>query len=326
MNMHRPWLKLVSLCLAFAANLVATAQAEDYPARPVKIISDSAPGSAVDVTLRMVADRLGQIWGQQVLPVNQPGAGGTISARVAAEAAPDGYTLYMPALSVFLPAPGKAANTVYELPRDFAPIGSVTEQPMFIAAAPSLGVSTLPELIALAKQRPGEISYAVTGIGRLTHLTGELLQLRAGIKLLLVPYSGGPSHALNDIMGGRIPLIIEGYSGLAGAIQGGNLKPLAVASARRLPDFPNLATVAETLPGFKAIGWQGLVAPAGTSETIVRKVSEDLRKVMTDPTLGAQLAGRGSYPLPMSPAEVTAFIRDQQQQWGPVLQQIAAKP
>ena len=105
--MHRPWLKLVSLCLlALAANLAATAQAEDYPARPVKIISDSAPGSAVDVTLRMVADRLGQIWGQQVLPVNQPGAGGTISARVAAEAAPDGYTLYMPELSVFLPAPG----------------------------------------------------------------------------------------------------------------------------------------------------------------------------------------------------------------------------
>jgi tripartite-type tricarboxylate transporter receptor subunit TctC len=327
MKMHRPWLKPISLwLLALSASLAPMAHAEDYPARPVKIISDSAPGSAVDVTLRMVADRLGQIWGQQVVPVNQPGAGGTISARVAAEAAPDGYTLYMPALSVFLPAPGKAANTAFELPRDFAPIGSVTEQPMFIAAAPSLGVTTLPELIALAKQRPGEISYAVTGVGRLTHLTGELLQLRAGIKLLLVPYSGGPSHALNDIMGGRIPLIIEGYSGLAGAIQGGNLKPLAVASARRLPDFPNLATVAETLSGFKAIGWQGLMAPAGTSETIVRKVSEDLRKVMTDPTLAAQLAGRGSYPLPMSPAEVTAFIHDQQQQWSPVLQQLAAKP
>jgi tripartite-type tricarboxylate transporter receptor subunit TctC len=227
---------------------------------------------------------------------------------------------------VFLPAPGKAANTAFELPRDFAPIGSVTEQPMFIAAAPSLGVTTLPELIALAKQRPGEISYAVTGVGRLTHLTGELLQLRTGIKLLQVPYSGGPSHALNDIMGGRIPLIIEGYQGLAGAIQGGNLKPLAVASAQRLPDFPNLPTVAETLPGFKAMGWQGLVAPVGTPEAIVRKASEDLRKVVSDPALAAQLAGRGSYPLPMSPAEVTAFIHDQQQQWSPVLRQIAAKP
>src|SRR6266566_9271927 len=237
MKMHRLFHKSLSLwLLALSANLSVPAHAEDYPTRPVKIISDSAPGSAVDVTLRLVADRLSHIWGQQILPVNQPGAGGVISARAAAEAAPDGYTLYMPALSVFLPAPGKAPNTALELPRDFAPIGSVTEQPMFIAAAPSLGVSTLPELIALAKQRPGEISYAVTGVGRLTHLTGELLQLRTGIKLLLVPYSGGPSHSLNDIMGGRIPLIIEGYQGLAGAIQGGNLKPLAVASAERLPD------------------------------------------------------------------------------------------
>jgi tripartite-type tricarboxylate transporter receptor subunit TctC len=327
MKMHRLRLKSISLwLLALSATLAATAQAEDYPTRPVKIISDSAPGSAVDVTLRMVADRLGHIWGQQVLPVNQPGAGGIISARAAAEAAPDGYTLYMPALSVFLPAPGKAANTAFELPRDFAPIGSVTEQPMFIAAAPSLGVTTLPELIALAKQRPGEISYAVTGVGRLTHLTGELLQLRTGIKLLLVPYSGGPSHSLNDIMGGRIPLIIEGYQGLAGAIQGGNLKPLAVASAERLPDFPDVPTVAETVPGFKAMGWQGLVAPVGTPEAIVRKASEDLRKVVSDPALKAQLAGRGSYPRPMSPAEVTAFIQDQQRQWSPLLQQLSTKP
>src|SRR5262245_8341565 len=145
MNMYQFRLKSISLWfLALSASLAATAHAEDYPTRPVKIISDSAPGSAVDVTLRMVADRSSHIWGQQVLPVNQPGAGGIISARAAAEAAPDGYTLYMPALSVFLPAPGKAANTAFELPRDFAPIGSVTEQPMFIAAAPSLGVTTFP--------------------------------------------------------------------------------------------------------------------------------------------------------------------------------------
>jgi tripartite-type tricarboxylate transporter receptor subunit TctC len=325
--MHRLRLTSLSLwLLALSASLAAPAQAQDYPTRPVKIISDSAPGSAVDVTLRMVADRLGQVWGQQVLPVNQPGGGGVISARVAAEATPDGYTLYMPALSVFLPAPGKAPNTALELPRDFAPIGSVTEQPMFIAAAPSLGVSTLPELIALAKRRPGEISYAVTGVGRLTHLTGELLQLRTGIKLLLVPYSGGPSHSLNDIMGGRIQFIIEAYQGLAGAVQGGNLKPLAVASEQRLPDFPDLPTVAETIPGFKAMGWQGLVAPVGTPETIIRKASDDLRKVISDPALKAQLAGRGSYPVAMSPTEVTAFIQDQQRQWSPVLQQLANKP
>src|SRR5262249_6234528 len=185
MKMHRFRLKSISLwLLALSASLTATAQAEDYPTRPVKIISDSAPGSAVDVTLRMVADRLNHIWGQQLLPVNQPGAAGSISHCAAAEAEPDGSTLSMPTLSVSVPAPGKAANTAFELPRDFAPIGSVTEQPMFIAAAPSLGVTTLPELIALAKQRPGEISYAATGIRPLTHLTGELLQMRARIQLL----------------------------------------------------------------------------------------------------------------------------------------------
>src|SRR5262249_44165292 len=140
---------------------IAPAQAQDYPARPVKIISDSAPGSAVDVILRVISDQLGQAWHQQVVPINHPGAGGAISARAAAEAAPDGYTLYMPALSTFLAVPGRAANLPLRLPRDFAPIGSVVQQPMFVAVAPSLGIKTLPELIALAKAKPGEISYAV---------------------------------------------------------------------------------------------------------------------------------------------------------------------
>ena len=327
MKTRWPWFTSMSLSLlVLAADVAVPAQAEDYPTRAVRIISDSAPGSSVDVALRLVADRLGQGLGQQVLAVNQPGGGGSISVRAAADAAPDGYTLYMPALSVFLPTPGKPANLVPEVPRDFVPIGFVTEQPMFVAAAPSLGVNTLPELITLAKQRPGEISYAVTGVGRLTHLTGELLQYRAGIKLLLVPYSGGPNHALNDIMGGRIPLIIEAYSGLAGAIQAGNLKALAIGATKRLPDFPDLPTVAETIPGFSAVGWQVLVAPIGTPEPIVRKVSDALYAVVTDPEVKKQLARRGSYPRAMSPAELTAFIQGEQRQWKPILEQLASKP
>jgi tripartite-type tricarboxylate transporter receptor subunit TctC len=328
MRAHWSWFKFVGAWLLAHAVAAAAmpARAEDYPARPVKIISDSAPGSAIDVTLRIMADRLGQVWGQQVLAVNQPGAGGAISARVAAEAAPDGYTLYMPALSVFLAVPGKAANLPLELPRDFLPIGFVAENPMFITAAPSLGVTTLPELIALAKKRPGEISYAVTGVGRLTHLTGELLQRRAGIRLLMVPYSGGPSHALNDIIGGRIPVIIEAYSGLAGAIQAGQLKVLAIASPQRLSDFPDLPTAAETIPGFAATGWQVMVTPVGTAEAIVRKVSEDLRKVVSEPELNKQFAKRGAYTRPMSPSEVTAFIQGEQRTWNPILEQIAPKP
>jgi tripartite-type tricarboxylate transporter receptor subunit TctC len=315
--------------LALLAVLVAgaaQAQAENYPSRPVRIILDSAAGSAIDVTLRLVADRLGQTWGQQVLPINQPGGGGAISARAAAEAAPDGYTLFQAALSLFLATPGRASNLPIELPRDFAPIGSISAQPMFIAVTPVLGVNTLADLIALAKKRPGEITYAATGVGRITHLTGELLQNRTGIKLLLVPYSGGPSHALNDILGGRVQVIIEAYPGLAGAAQAGAIKPIAVASPERLPAFPDLPTVAETLPGFQASGWQGLLAPNGTPEPILRKVSTDLHDVIEQSDVKSQIASRGGYARPMSGAEVTAFIQAQQQTWNPILEKLASHP
>jgi tripartite-type tricarboxylate transporter receptor subunit TctC len=308
-----------------AAPVHGHAQADNYPNKPVRIISDSAPGSAVDVGLRIIADGLGQHWGQQVLVVNHPGAGGAVSARVAAEALPDGYTIYAPALSVFLTLPGKAPNLPIELPRDFAPIGFTADQPMSIGVSPTLGVNTLPELIALAKKRPGELSYAVSGVGRLTHLTGELLQIRSDIKLQMVPYTGGSAQALSDVIGGRISMVIEGYTGLAGAFQSGSLKALAVGSAQRLPSVPELPAIAETLPGFVASGWQAVVAPRDTPEAIAKRVSDDLRKVLTRPDIKEKLAARGSYVRPMSPAEITAFIRDQQQLWKPALESIASQ-
>jgi len=318
---------LASLWLLALSSLVGTpAAAQDFPTRPVRIITDSAPGSAIDVILRIIADRLTQIWGQQAVPVNQPGAGGSIAVRAAATSAPDGYTLFIPAVSTFVALPGAAANLPVEVPRDFAPVGFLGGAPMFITAAPALGVKTLPELIALAKQRPGELVYGSNGPGRLTHLTGELLQSRTGIKLLMVPYSGGTAQILNDVMGGRIPLVIEAYSGIAGAIDAGTIKPLAVASLDRMPAFPELPTVAETIPGFAASGWQTMVAPAGTPEPIVRKVSEDLRKAMSEPAVMQRLAGLGRDHRPMSPAEVTAFIHREQAMWKPILEQIARSP
>jgi tripartite-type tricarboxylate transporter receptor subunit TctC len=319
------WLRTVLLGLAtLAANAVA--QAEEYPARPVRIIADSGPGSAVDVVLRVIADRLSQIWGQPVLSVNQPGGGGAIAARAASAAAPDGYTLFNPALSAFVALPGTAANLPIEVPRDFLPIGYMGGSPMFISAAPILGVGNLAELIALAKKRPGEITYGTNGPGRLTHLTGELLQSRAGIKLLMVPYSGGTAQVLNDIMGGRIALALDAYSGVAGAIEAGTVKPLAVASLQRMPNFPNLPTAAETLPGFVASGWQTLVAPVGTPERIVNKISDDLRTALADPQTRSKLATLGRDAPPMSPAEATAFIHGEQRMWAPILQQIGRTP
>ncbi len=320
---HRPLAMACGALLALAS--AGAVYAQDYPNKPVTIICDSAPGSTPDVVARYIADGLGKRLGQQVITVNHPGGGGSIGARAAAEAVPDGYTLYMPVLATFIAQPGVAPNLPLQLPRDFLPIGFTAENPMFIAVNPALGIDTLPELIARAKQKPGEISYATTGVGRLTHLTGELLQMRAGINLLLVPYTGGPARAVSDVANGRVSFIIEGYSGIAAAIKSGLLKPIAVASAQRLPDFPDLPTVAETIPGFAATGWQVMVAPLGTPDAIIQKVSVDLRKVVDDPELKQKLGRLGSYTRHMTPAEALAFVQGEQNTWRPVLEKIAGK-
>jgi len=312
---------------AFAAlSSGAWAQTEPYPNKPVRIIVDSAPGSATDVSARLMADRLTRVWGQQAIVINQPGAGGSIAVRAASQAAPDGYTLYVGAASTFTAlkgAPGVAPNLPIELPRDFAPIGFMTEQPMFIAASPDSGIKSLPDLIALAKQKPGELSYATTGRGRITHLTMELLQDRAGIKMQMIPYTGGPTAAMADVATGRVAAVLEGYSGLAGGLTSGAIKGIAVASHNRLDDFKDLATVAETLPGFFAGGWNVLLAPVGTPDAIIQKASVDLRKAMEDAEVRKKLAALGGYVQPMTPVEVNKFVQDQQTTWRPIAEKVA---
>ena len=316
---------IAGLFFLAAAPTDAAAQADSYPNKPVRFISNSAPGSSPDVGLRIVAEGLAQHWGQQAVVENRPGASGAISARAAAEAIPDGYTLYAPALSTFLALPGRAPNLPLMLPRDFMPIGFTFDQPMSIGVSPTLGVNTLPELIALAKTKPGQISYSVAGVGRMTHLTGELLQIRSDIKLQMVPYTGGAAQALSDIVAGRIAMIVEGYAGMAGIYQAGTLKALAVGSAQRLQEAPHIPTLAETLPGFVAAGWQVVVAPNGTPEAIVRKVSADLRQVLAKPDMVSRLAARGSYPRAMTAAETEAFVREQQLLWKPAMERIASQ-
>jgi tripartite-type tricarboxylate transporter receptor subunit TctC len=320
------WLRIAGLWfLTLPAACPAHAQGSNYPDRPVTVISDAAAGSTPDVDTRFVAEGLSQIWGRQVVVINHPGANGSIAARAASGAAPDGYTLFMPALSTFVALPTVADNLPLNLPRDFLPIGFTAENPMFVAVNPALNITSLPQLIALAKKEPGKISIAVTGIGRLTHLTGELLQTRADIKLLAVPYTGGPAPALGDVAAGRVSMIIEGYSGIAGAVNAKSVNLIAVASPERLPQFPDLPTVAETIPGFSATGWQILVAPIGTPEPIIRKVSDDLRQVVTDQDFKKRLGNIGSYSRAMSPIDALAFVQKEQQTWLPVLERFAGK-
>jgi tripartite-type tricarboxylate transporter receptor subunit TctC len=318
--------QIAAACLLLAATSVQAVAQADYPNKPIRIITHSAAGGAPDVMLRVVGDRLGALLGQQVVVLNQPGAGGAVAARAAASATPDGYTLYIPAASAFVTLAGLQPNLPLEVPRDFTPIGFVGEQPMFLTVTPQLGVSSLKDFIALAKQQPGKLSYAATGRGTMTHLTGELLKSRAGIDVLAVPYTGGAPQALNDAIGGRLSMVIEGLAALAGSIQGGTMKAIAVGTPERLPGFPDLPAAAEVLPGFNARGWAALVAPVGTPDAAVSKVSDALRKVVGETEVQKKLAVTGSYARPMSPAEVMAFIQADQQMWKPILERIAATP
>jgi tripartite-type tricarboxylate transporter receptor subunit TctC len=317
---------IAAACLAvWSMSPPAQAQAIKYPEKPVMIVSDAPAGSTPDVDARFIAASLSKLWGQQVIIVNHPGANGSIAARSATDGAPDGYTLFMPALSTFVALPSIAPNIPIKLPRDFVPIGFTAENPMFVAVTPGLGVSTLPELIALAKKQPGTISIAVTGVGRLTHLTGLLLQERAGIDLLPVPYNAGPAAALSDVAAGRVSMIIEGYSGIVGSVKAGQVKLIAVAAAQRLPQFSDLPAVAETIPGFSATGWQVLVAPLGTPAAIVSKIEVDLAKVVSDPEFQKLLANVGSYSHAMNAKEALAFVEQQQATWLPILNKISVK-
>ncbi|MCX7312733.1 MAG: tripartite tricarboxylate transporter substrate-binding protein [Alphaproteobacteria bacterium] len=324
MNMGWRWLAVALLVVS--SPITETRAQSDYPNKTIRIIVDSAAGSANDATARILADKLSTIWGQPVVTLNQPGAGGGIAARVASQSPNDGYSLYLPSTSTFLALPGGAGvapNMPVEVPRDFASIGFVLQQPIFIGASHKSGIANLKQLIEMAKQKPNEITYAATGRGRLTHLTMELLQARAGIKLQLVPYAGGPAQAMNDVMSGRVHLVLDAYAGLAAALRGDLIKGLADTSLERLPGFENLPTVAETVPDFFVGAWTVMLAPTGTPDAILRKVNKDLWTALSDPEVKGKFQANGAFVKYMTPEQTTAFVQGEQKTWRPILEQVA---
>ena len=270
----------------------------------------------------MVAEHLTQLWGQQVIVINQPGGAGAVAIKAVAPAPPDGHTLYMALASNFIALPELQVNFPVDLVRDFVPIGFVGEQPLGIAVTPALGVNTLPELIALIKSKPGEFNIAAGNRGSVLHLAGEWLRSATGTKFTLVHYTGG-GKALPDVLGGRVQVDIDALASMRGAIDGGQLKLLAVTTAKRIRTFPQVPTVAETLPGFQAVGWMALMAPPGTPAALARKISDDLRKVLVGSDLGKRLDELGTYVNPTTPEGLTAFIQEQQQIWRPVIAETA---
>jgi tripartite-type tricarboxylate transporter receptor subunit TctC len=325
MKAQMPLSILCSLAMLLGAAAIGpNVKAESYPVRPVKIIVQAPAGNSLDVIGRILADQFAQLWGQQVLVINHVGGGGAIAARAAIGAPPDGYTLFMAASSIFVTMHELYRDLPFDVSRDLVPVGFVGQQPMAIAVSPSLGVSSLPELLALANRRPNGIDYAAATVGGIPHITGAWLRSVSGASLNYVPYPG-VAQALNDILGGRIPMAIESLPGLQSAVAGGHLKILAFASEKRLPDFPDVPTAAESLPGFVAMGWFALVVPAGTNEAIKTKLGQDLAKVLARPELQNKFAELGTYAQPMSVSETNEFIGSQQRLWKPVLRQLDLK-
>jgi tripartite-type tricarboxylate transporter receptor subunit TctC len=309
----------ITLLSGAAATWPRAARAQAYPAGPVKFISQFPAGGGTDPAMRLVAERLGQVWGRQTVLINQPGAGGALSARAAASAAPDGYTLYMAIASTFTALPEIQPTLPFNVD-DFVPIGFVGEVPMGVAIYRALPADSLAELIAYSKSQPGGLNLAVTLRGGLPHMAAELFRIRSGADLTYVFYPGSP-QAMADVISGRVPIIIEG---LAGPIAGGQLKLLAIASHARLPSHPDVPTVAETLPGFYATGWFVLVAPPGTPASIAAKISDDLRTVLAEPDLKQRFAELSISTRLMSSEELAGFIRSERQLWRPVIKQIGS--
>jgi tripartite-type tricarboxylate transporter receptor subunit TctC len=319
------------LCELIAAVLIASiasissAHAQDrYPSRPVQLITPAAAGNSPDVVARMVADQLSKFWSEQVLVVNKAGGSGLLAANAAYSAPSDGYTLYASNTSSIVALP-YIQKLSFDFEQSFKPIGMIGDQPMVIGVAPSLGVNTLGELIALAKQRPGEILFAATTRDSIPRYTMELLLQEAGASMTYVFYIG-TSQAMSDVIGGRLKVVVDGYSSLAGPIATGALKAIAVTSANRVAERPDTPTAAETLPNFVVTAWYPLLAPVKVSDEIVQKVSRDLRTALGTPELLEKFGKIGTQARPMGIDETKSFMATEIVKWAPAIKKVNSSP
>jgi tripartite-type tricarboxylate transporter receptor subunit TctC len=307
---------------ALLAVVPAKAQTQNYPNQPVKLVVTTGAGGAPDVVARIVAEALSRKWKQQIFVTNHPGAAGSIGMKVAGSAPADGYTLMHALSSSFVALPEIAKKFPYDLSRDFVSIGFICEQPMAVAVPASLGINTLAEFIAHVKKNPGQVNVAVLSRGGIPHLLAEWIKAEAKLDYSSIHYPGTPA-GLGDTLGGRTQAIIDGLPSLAGAIQGGKLKLIAVGSQKRLPNFPDTPTVSETLPAIKrALGWFAWMAPPGTPPDVAAKVSADLREVLATDEVREKFQTMASYTRLMDPKELAAYIREEQELWKPVISQI----
>jgi tripartite-type tricarboxylate transporter receptor subunit TctC len=322
MNSRQPWLIIVCV-VTFA--LATSALAKDYPNKPVTIITPAAAGNSPDVVTRVVADKLSQLWNQQAVVLNRPGAGGLVAIQAAAGLPTDGYSLYMVQASTFTVLPITQKDKIpVDMQKAFIPIGLVGEQPIAVAVNKDVPANSVAELIALANKSPEGMQFAASNRGGQSHLTGELLRAMGKVNMSFV-HSAGTAASMNDVIAGRIPIMFEGLAGLAPGTKNGSLRLLGVASVKRLPNLPNLPTIDEAVPGVVSSGWIMLMAPAGVPDAIVEKLNKDLRTVLAQPDVQERLHVLGTYTRDLTAAQTAEFVRSEEKLWWPVVERMEAE-
>lgn len=308
---------LMAVCLASG-----TAGAQEYPTRLIRIVVAQAPSSGPDLAARTLGQKLTESWGQPVIVENRPGANGIIGGDVVAKAKPDGYTLLLAVPSAVTVNQFVYKKMPYDPVRDFAPVTQIATNTFGVVVTRSLPVTSVKTLVALAKSRPGDLIYASAGVGNLTHLAGELFGHAAGVKMLHVPYKG-TTPAQVDVISGQAALMFVSMRGIAEQVEAGKVRLLATMGEKRDAAFPSVTTLVESgYPGLVVIGWNGLLAPAGTPPDVVNKLSREIGRYLAVPEFRDRMASLGADPSPSTPEAFGAFIKAEAAKWQKVIRAI----
>jgi len=308
------------LCLALVP---LSASAQTYPTRAVRLMVPFPPGGATDIVGRLVAAKMQEVWSQPVVVENKPGAGTVVGTEYVAKSAPDGYTLGM-VVTAYVINPSLRSDLPYNTLKDLTGVTQVSVQHLVMAANPSFPANNIPELIALAKKEPGKLAYATPGSGTAMHLSVELLKTSSGIDLVHVPYKGG-APAQQDVMAGRVPILMDVLYAVQPLIKSGRIKVLALLSPRRAAESPEYPVVSESVPGVSALSLVGIVAPSATPRDLVNRVSAHIARAVKSSDLTERMKQQGMEPIGSTPGEFDALIRSEIEKWSRVVKLSGAK-
>lgn len=314
------------LCAITLSLACLPAWSQAWPAKPVRLVVPFAPGGSTDVTARLLAQKLTEAWRQQVLVDNRSGAGGNIGADFVAKAAPDGYTLLLATTGVMAINHRLYRTLPYDSQRDLAPVTQIGSLPLILIVHPSLPVRSVKELVAFAKARPGQLSYASSGVGGATHMTAEIFRMMTGVDIVHIPYKGS-GQAMADLVSGQVPMAFDQITSSLPQVEAGRLRALAVTSAKRFASVPNLPSMSEAgVPGYEAVSWNGLAAPAGTSREIIVRVQAEVARVLQLPDMKERFFKDGIEPVGSTPEQFAAHIRSERAKWEKVVEAAGIKP